>query len=698
MQQKTQKLYSILLQIRKFFFQQLNSALGRVRQADHIFMILAAILIGVLGAFGAIGFRFLIKFAHRIFFQTWDYSLSIVEGMDWWMKILIPLTGGLIVGPIAHFFAKEVKGSGVPEVMESVAKSGGSIRTRVVIAKAFAAAITIGSGGSAGREGPIIQIGSAIGSTLGQFMSVSARRLRTFVACGAAAGIAATFNAPIAGALFAVEVILGDFAVTQFSPIVISSVVATVISRHFIGDFPAFQVPEYEVVSAFEFIPYTILGILAGIVAVLFIVSVYKTNDFFDTLKTPPYLKPALGGLGVGLIALYFPQIYGVGYESINDALWGKDIQWILFALIFAKIIATSLTLGSGGSGGIFAPSLFIGAMLGGLIGKQAHMLYPQLTADAGAYALVGMGALVAAATHAPISAILIIFELTNDYHIIPPLMVSCIISVLLSVYLKKESIYTMKLVRRGLHIFEGRDVNLLKSIRVKQVINDDLEIISANSTFTNVIQQILKSTHHEYFVVDNNGFLTGQFSIIDIKEYIQDEEYLSGLVIASDLAQPPATTLYINDNLDLVMHQFGKYDVDELPVLESKSKPLLIGSVRRKDVIDAYNREIFKTDLAGGVHSIVTAVEKERKVELADGYCLAEIEPPDGFIGYTLKKLNIRAQFGVEVILIRKSSEDETGITNRPGALAKPDYAIQAGDKLLVLGDPSSIEKLQNG
>jgi CIC family chloride channel protein len=684
--------------LRRLLFQKINSLFGQVRRVDHIFMVLAAIFIGILGAFGAIGFRFLIKLTHRLFFQTWEYSLTIVEGMDWWVRIILPAIGGLLVGPIVYFFAREVKGSGVPEVMEAVAIVGGTIRVRVVIAKAIAAAITIGSGGSAGREGPIIQIGSAIGSSFGQFLSVSARRLRTFVGCGAAAGIAATFNAPIAGALFAVEVILGDFAVTQFSPIVISSVVATVISRHFIGDFPAFRVPAYEVVSAYEFIPYTILGILAGLIAVLFIISVYKSNDYFDKLKIPHHFKPAVGGLGIGLIALYLPQVYGVGYESINDALWGKDIRWLLFALIFAKIIATSLTLGSGGSGGIFAPSLFIGAMLGSLIGKQAHILYPELTADAGAYALVGMGALVAATTHAPISAILIIFELTNDYHIIPPLMISCIISVLIATYIKKESIYTMKLVRRGLHIFEGRDVNLLRSLRVNQVITQNVEIIPANSSFTDFIQQIIKSTHHEYFVVDRKDYLIGQLSISDIKEFLKDEEYLSSLVIASDLAHPPIATFYKDDNLDLVMHQFGKYDVDELPVVESRNMTKLIGSVRRKDVIDAYNREIFKSDLAGGVHSIVTAVQKERKVELADGYCLAEVEPPDGFVGKTLKDLNIRVRFGVEVILIRNSMEETDGISNRPGALAKADYSIKSGDKLLVLGDEKSIENLKRG
>ncbi|NIX55193.1 MAG: CBS domain-containing protein, partial [candidate division Zixibacteria bacterium] len=484
----------------------------------------------------------------------------------------------------------------------------------------------------------------------------------------------------------------------QFSPIVIASVTATVISRHFIGDFPAFRVPEYELISSYEFIPYTILGILSGLVAVLFITSLYSTQDFFERMKIPSFLKPAIGGLVVGAIAIAFPQVYGVGYESMNDALWGRDVRWLLAVLIFAKIAATSATLGSGGSGGIFAPSLFLGAMLGSLIGEQAHQLHPAITASAGAYALVGMGAVVAGTTHAPISAILIIFELTNDYRIIAPLMLTCIISVLLSTYIKKESAYTMKLVRRGLNIFEGRDINILRSIKVKDVLNDEVEKISSDASFAELIRCMIRSQHQQYFVVNEQGELVGTISLLELKEFLKDEDYLRGLVIAADLAHPPAASLHLEDNLDLVMHQFGRYDIDELPVLESERRKNLVGSVQRKHVIDAYNREIFKRDLAGGMHSVVTAVSKDRSVELTEGYSLVEIDPPDGFIGKSLQELNIRARYGIEVVLIRKPLEDSESITNRPGAIPTAEYIIKPGDKLLVLGNSKDIAYLNAG
>jgi CIC family chloride channel protein len=675
-----------------------QTILGKFKRAEHIMMIIASILIGLLGGFGAIGFRYIIKIAHALFFQTWEYSLSVIEAFSWWERMLIPALGGLLVGPIVYKFASEVKGSGVPEVMESVALRGGSIRLRVLLAKTFAAAITIGSGGSAGREGPIIQIGSAIGSTFGQFLKLSAPRMRTFVACGAAAGIAATFNAPIAGALFAIEVILGDFVVTQFSPIVISSVVATVLSRHFIGDFPAFNVPRYEMISAYEFIPYTIIGICAGLISVFFIMSVYKTQDVFENFKMPQLFKPALGGLIVGVIAIGYPQVYGVGYESINDALWGKDVTLLLAVLIFLKIFATSATLGSGGSGGVFAPSLFIGAMLGGLIGEQTHSLFPEITANSGAYALVGMGAVVAGVTHAPISAILIIFELTNNYLIIPPLMTACIISVLLSTLLKRESMYTMKLVKRGIRIFEGKDINILRSIKVDEVINSDIVTIPKTATFQEIIQLMLNSQHQEYFVIDSNKKLNGILSFHQLKEFLLEGEYLSNLVIASDLVEQNYSVVYPEDNLDLIMHQFGRSHVDELPVVKSARQPVLLGSVRRLDIIDKYNKEIFKRDLAGGIHSVVTAVQKEREVELADNYSFAEIDLPDGFVGRRIKDLDIRKRYGVEIILIKKPFEDGKGLSSRPGVIPSADHMFSAGEKILVLGNTSQIKKLKTG
>ena len=266
----------------------------------------------------------------------------------------------------------------------------------------------------------------------------------------------------------------------------------------------------------------------------------------------------------------------------------------------------------------------------------------------------------------------------------------------LLATYLKRESVYTMKLVRRGLNIFQGRDINLLKGIKVKDVLNTDVETVSSDASFTEMIRCLMHSPHQEFFVVNDKHELLGNISIQELKQYLKEEDLLTGIVIAADLAHPPPATLYLEDNLDLVMHQFGRYNIDELPVLESAANRKLVGSIQRKHVIDVYNREIFKSDLAGGMHSVVTAVSKERTVELAEGYFMVELEPPDGFIGKSLRQLNIRARYGIEVVLIRKPVTDQEGLKGRPGAMPLPEYVIQPGDKLLVMGEKRNIDYLR--
>ena len=308
-----------------------------------------------------------------------------------------------------------------------------------------------------------------MGSTLGQLFRLSEDKKRILIACGAAGGIAATFNAPLAGIFFGLEVILREYGTRYFSSVVLSAVTATVISRTFLGSSPAFVTPPYELLSSYDILFYFVLGLLAAIIGWLFIKVLYKCEDIFDAIKMPSYLKPAIGGLILGLIGLYFPQIFGVGYPSIEKTLNGQLGPFLVFGLIGLKIIATSLTLGSGGSGGVFAPSLFIGAMLGSSFGSFLHLVFPGISVSPGAYALVGMAAVFAGAAQAPISAILILFEMTGDYKIMLPLMVACVISTLVLKWISRESIYTMKLTRRGIDILKIKNEDLLEKIKVSE-------------------------------------------------------------------------------------------------------------------------------------------------------------------------------------------------------------------------------------
>jgi len=576
---------------------EINIFFKSLKPTENTIMAALAVFVGLAGGFGAVGFRYLIDFFQAVFYGSEGNLIDIISSTPWYLRILIPALGGLIVGPLVYFFAREAKGHGVPEVMEAVALKSGIIRKRIVFIKSLASAICIASGGSVGREGPIVQIGSAIGSTIGQILKVSGDRIRTLVGCGAAAGIAATFNAPIAGSMFALEIILGDFALATFSPIVISSVTATAISRHFLGNAPAIIVPTYQLISAWEFPLYVSLGLFCAVLGVTFTTVLYRFEDLFENLKFPEYLKAVMGGFIIGIMGLLFPHILGVGYGAIDLCLLEKLSWWIMILLVFFKILSTSITIGSGGSGGIFAPSLFLGAMAGGFFGSVVHSLFPNITATPGAYGIVGMGAIVSATTHGPLTAILMLFEMTGNYKIILPLMIACIISSLAAGRLLKDSIYTLKLSRRGVNIKAGKEINVLKSILVKDVMNTEVDSIQENLSLKKLAEKISKSKHNSFPVVDIEENLTGILSFLDYHDIAYDEN-LKDLVVAKDLATSKVVTVALDDNIYNALEKITQRDFSILPVVAKENSTELVGVLTRRDIMDAYNKAVIKKSI----------------------------------------------------------------------------------------------------
>jgi len=661
-----------------------------IKRTEHPYMVLVSVTIGLLGGLGAVGFREFIALVQSFAWHGEGGSLDQLRALPAWWKVLAPAAGGLVVGLIITRFASEAKGHGVPEVMESVALRGGRIRARVVLAKLLASGVCIGSGGSVGREGPIVQIGSAIGSAIGQWLKIGERRMRTLVGCGAAAGIAATFNAPVAGALFSVEVILGDFGVTQFSPIVISSVTATVVSRHFLGDFPAFEVPSYSLVSATELLAYGMLGIISGLAALVFIRVLYGAEDLFEAIHMPAWLKPAVGGLLVGLVALRFPEVYGVGYEAINEALQGQLGWALLVMLLMAKIVAVSLTIGSGGSGGIFAPSLFLGAMSGGAVGTAVHRLWPAASGSPGAYALVGMGAVVAAGTHAPITAIVIIFELTGDYKIILPLMISCIIATLLTTRLQRASIYTLKLLRRGVDIRGGLSVNVLGNLTAHQAMRSELAMVEPGEGLMPVLSRFIDNPGEAVFVVDADQQLLGVITIDDIRPLLADAVAVQTLVIAEDMMRCTGFPIFSPKiPLDEVMRRFASYRFPA-PVVDQGR---LIGSLWPQDVIECYNSEVFKRDMASTMAMTVSNGMTTRALPGMHDMSMAEVPVPHGFLGRSLGSLGIRRRHSVTVLLIkRRAGHDDTIVDQLPDA----GFVFEEGDVMLVMGTEPNLHRFE--
>lgn len=568
--------------------------LGALRpRAEPLLPYALAVIVGLGAGAATIAFTELISAFDWVFFDRLGGAL---DGLRDWKVVIIPAVGGLLAGPIIFFLALEAKGHGVPEVMLAVETASGRIRHRVALVKSIASAITIGSGGSAGREGPIVQIASSVGSSIGQLARLSDDNVRLLVAAGAAGGISATFNAPIAGVFFALEVILRHFNVRNFGVVVLSSVVAAAIAHARFGNDPAFSIPPYRLESPMEFSLYALLGIAAALVALLFTWLLYRTEDVFDAMALPGWVKPALGGLGLGLLGLWFIDVFGAGYGTgpsrfaIPSVLAGERPLDVLIALAGLKILATSLTLGSGGSGGVFAPSLFIGAMTGGAFGQVVNDAFPAFTAPAGAYATVGMAAVFAGAARAPITAIVILFEMTRDYSIILPLMTAVVISTVVAQVITSDTIYTIKLRRRGVEIGvvgERRPEPLLATIPVGQAMSRSFEVVPTDMPLSQLLETFSgKAREGALPVVDGQRRLVGIVTTTDIQRALARN--LPELTVG-DIATRSLVTIHPDQTLDEAVRRMSSQSLRQLPVVSRSDPSLLLGMLRRSDVFASY-------------------------------------------------------------------------------------------------------------
>ncbi len=673
----------------------LNGLADRMRLNQNTVNLVLASLIGLIGGFGAVGFRTLIEALQSLAIGNHDHILQTVIAMPWYKKLFIPSIGGLIIGPLIYYFGKETKGHGVPEVMEAVALRGGKIRTRVMFLKAFVSAVTIATGGSVGREGPIVQIGSSLGSTIGQWLNVGKERLKILVAAGAAAGIAATFNAPIAGVLFSVEIILGNYAITTLVPLIMSSVMATIIGRWYFGDIPAFEIPHYELNHALEVGPYILLGLLTGLAAVGFVKLLYTLEDTVEKIPIKGWVKTPVVLLLIGFMILWFPQIYGVGYDTIAQVLTGDMAWYLLLLLVPIKMLATSITLAAGGSGGIFAPSLFLGAVFGGLFGTVMQLLFPEVVVSSGAYAVVGMSAMVAATTHAPITAFLVIFEMTGDYKLILPLMLCSILASFIASFVMKDSIYTLKLARRGVDLSRGMEVSIMQITRVKEVMDQNMVLLKEGDGFNDLLQKVIHSHHTSYYVIDDNDKFQGAFNVHDVKEVLS-EKSLAGLVVAKDLVSLSASTAIERDaNLVQCLRKFDLYEIDELPVIDDVASNRLVGKIGRSDIIHFYNREILRQGSLG-LKFIQSKLPESREtqsyVNLPEKYEINVIPVNAALQGHTLKELDLRNNYGVTVVAINR--EGDRGV--RDVIIPDPMETLIRRDMLVLLGEKDALKKLK--
>ncbi|HEY0554239.1 MAG TPA: chloride channel protein [Thermoanaerobaculia bacterium] len=684
---------------------------GLANREDRLFFLLIA-AVGVVGGLLGAATDLLIGLVQRVLWGSTGDLLTIVPKVHRWVVVAAPAIGGAVVGAILWLSRRrapaEAGGEGMGMLIESVALAGGKIAPRPVLINALESIVTVGSGGSLGREGPMIRLGAMISSWLGARLELPAHRLKILVGCGAAAGLAATYNIPIGGALFAMEVILGNFALEIFGPIVASSVIATLISRSLLGNRPLYAAPEYALKSGWEMLPYAGLGVAAAFASVLFMLGVSFGGKAFARLRfLPRPLQPVIGMTLLGVLGLYVPAALGRGYGTINLALAGalklpphlavsqQLTGLFLLGLAGVKLVATALTRGSGGSGGMFTPSIAYGALVGASYGCFMHSLWPSVASPYGAYAAVGMAAVMAGTSYAPISAILILFEFTGNYDLILPVMLAAILASLIARALHPYSIYTESLKGKGIDLPWRMEEAVLAGLKAETLMRPDPQTLKPGETYAEVVKKFLATPRQRLFVTGTDGKLLGSVSIHDIKYALESPETLTA-VVALDLMTPVEHVIHPDERLHLATEIFARSDYERLPVVDTAGK--LLGVLAKRDLLAVYAQEV-----VGRPALLTTFVSSEdartprQFVEIPPDFALRLVPVPLHLVGKTLAEARLPQTLGARVMEIRR----RRGIGGTGGeepVLPEAGTRLEPGDLLLLLGPAEKIEAMAKG
>lgn len=561
-------------------------------RGEPIILVLLAIGVGVIGGLGAIVFRWMIRFFVSVF--TAPSALMAGGGSGAGLQLLrvafalvSPAVGILGVGAIARYLAPEVKGHGVPQILEALTLRGGRIHPRVAALGIVSPAVTIGSGGSVGQEGPIALIGASFGSAVGQLLRLPDKYVAVLLACGAAAGIAATFNAPIAGAFFGLEVVLGSYAMGAVVPVLVAAVTGDSTFTTLMGHERVLSVPSYVLIHPARLLPVLTLGLVAGLAGLAYTRGLQRVEQWHERWRVPFGVKAIVGGLAVGAVGLVFPQVQRVGYETMEQAVRGELPLSLMAALLVAKYVATLTTIGAGGSGGVFAPSLYLGTMLGGVFGELLERWVPGAFLEGAPYTMVGMGAIFAASAQAPLTAIAIILEMTGDWGLSLGVMGACAISYFVHGSLSRDSMYTVRLSQRGITIVRGSEVRPTERITVASAMAPVAGVIGSSEPVEAAYRRLIQEDHEPLLVVDADGRLVGVVSLSDLRSLPAG---VSARTPVGAVAKTSVVTVYPDDTLERAMRRFAVYDFAMLPVVARDDPRRLVGRLRRGDVLKAYH------------------------------------------------------------------------------------------------------------
>jgi CIC family chloride channel protein len=538
-----------------------------------------AAIVGLCGAISSVAFREALNHMQWILLHYSGPLDGAATDLPWWARLLMPTAGGLIAGSILLFGQKWSAGKSA-DFMEAVVLGNGVIRVRATVVKSLSSLVTISSGGSIGREGPMVQLASMLGSLLGRVAKFSPARLRLLVACGAGAGIACAYNAPLTGAFFVAEIVLGSIAMESIGPLIVSSVVATVVASQFLGAQPVYRMPAFGVVPNWQLIAHALLGVVAGLCAPLFLMLLRGGENVFARTRLPVTLKLGLGGLVVGTISIWKPEVWGNGYGVVESVLNSPWTWEALMTILVLKVLATVATTGSGAVGGVFTPTLFCGAVLGALFGEILHAILPHAQISVSDYAVVGMGCFLAGMTRAPIMSILIMFEMTHEDATIMPLMLACVSAFYVARSLSPESVYSRQLHRN--HVHAETPIFLL---HVRDLMKKNPLCVLETSGFPQIATVLAANTFKHLYVVDPNGRFLGAIALQDLKPFLHETD-LPQVVIALDLMHDDIPVLTSDSSLKESLEVFARHDGERLPVLDNLRERKLVGSLAKTDVL----------------------------------------------------------------------------------------------------------------
>jgi chloride channel protein, CIC family len=653
--------------------------------ADHLRVFLLAALVGVLAGLCAIGFQKLTDLARDGFFSLFGvHADKLLDGamqLSWWQRLILPAIGAALAATLLYRVFRRKGSYGVADIMESVSLRRGDVKLSDVLARGVSTAAVIGSGGSTGREGPIIQIGAAIASFSGRFARVPPRDLSVLIACGAAAGMAGAYNAPIGAAMFVMEVILGSFVMEQFAPVIVASVTSTFTVRAVVGDDPIYRGLKdlkFEHIGPWMAIPIFVLGVFAALAGWGFLRSLTFVEDRMSALRLPRGARAVLAGLLVGALGIGVPEVWGNGYDAVSDRILPVAVGIdVLLLLLVSKVAATAITSGGGVSGGVFTPTLFIGAALGGAYGIALHRFFPGV--DPKLFALIGMGSVLAATTHAPLMSILILFEMTRDPALIAPLMLGGVTATLFARFIHADSLYTARLKRRGVRLPEGAEESALLRTYARDLVRTDAPVLAAHSPLDHVLDVFLNSRSDALYVVADGGRYVGVARIHDVKSAFASHTD-GGAVIALDVAVP-VPPIPEDEAIGQALARFQDSELDEVPVVASADDPRFVGSLSRRDILAMLRHEVL-VEPSRPARIGTRSAAGPAYLDLPPGWRLTEAPVSDELAGRPLDVDAWRRDRGETPLVVLRSDGAGTRTPTAPDAVP-----LRVGDVVVVVG-----------